>query len=395
MRVAIVKPDYGVAGGFEAVVERVGRGLARAGHDVQWRLVPVGEVGRSPFGVEIPEAVWERAWEAFRFLGLLERFRALDLAGADLVISTQPPSYAVRHDRVLALFYHHLRIYYDLSGPYVAAGFADPELHDLAEKAVHRVDDHFLPGVAHFLAGSAEVAGRLERFHGYRENVSLFEATSDVAEIGLLEPPPDRFDRPLCVSRHEFPKRTELFVVAMKHLPAVEATIVGTGGRLAFVRDLDARLSLPGAPLDSLGEHGLWLNRGDLSVPFGQQRSSNVHFAERTGQDELADLYRSALCVVAPAYLEDYGLTAVEAMAFGKPVVACTDGGGLAELVDDGVTGFLVEPDGASIAAAVKRFVEDPGLAREMGRKGRERASQLTWDHAMAGVAAGIERVMG
>jgi glycosyltransferase involved in cell wall biosynthesis len=97
--------------------------------------------------------------------------------------------------------------------------------------------------------------------------------------------------------------------------------------------------------------------------------------------------------VVAPAYLEDYGLTAIEAMAFGKPLVVCDDGGGLATFVDDGVNGFIVPPVGASIAEAVQRFVQDPSLARSMGAAARERAMQYTWARATREIEDGIARV--
>jgi len=72
----------------------------------------------------------------------------------------------------------------------------------------------------------------------------------------------------------------------------------------------------------------------------------------------------SAVCVVAPAYDEDYGLTAIEAMAAGTPVIVCRDGGGLVELVDHGVTGLVVEPTGAAIATAIRSLTDDPDLAQ-------------------------------
>ena len=85
--------------------------------------------------------------------------------------------------------------------------------------------------------------------------------------------------------------------------------------------------------------------------------------------DELGALYRGALCVVAPALDEDYGLTALEAMLHGKPVIVCRDGGGLADLVEDGVTGIVVEPDGPSIAAAVASLTADPERCRRARRQ--------------------------
>jgi glycosyltransferase involved in cell wall biosynthesis len=76
---------------------------------------------------------------------------------------------------------------------------------------------------------------------------------------------------------------------------------------------------------------------------------------------------------VMPSLFEGLGVAALEAMAAGKPVVASRVGG-LAESVLDGVTGILVPPrDAAALAQAIERALRQPELAREMGRKGRER----------------------
>jgi glycosyltransferase involved in cell wall biosynthesis len=66
--------------------------------------------------------------------------------------------------------------------------------------------------------------------------------------------------------------------------------------------------------------------------------------------------------------------TAIEAMACGVPVIA-TDVGAVGEVVQDGVTGYLVTPnDPAAIAAKSLALLRDSGLRRDMGNAGRERA---------------------
>ena len=77
---------------------------------------------------------------------------------------------------------------------------------------------------------------------------------------------------------------------------------------------------------------------------MGVPRRSPVEIAGRVDDARLAQLYREAPCVVAPAYEEDYGLTAVEAMRFGTPVIVCRDGGGLPGIVRHGFDGLVVEP---------------------------------------------------
>ena len=88
-----------------------------------------------------------------------------------------------------------------------------------------------------------------------------------------------------------------------------------------------------------------------------------AEFLGRVGDDELVDLYRRALALVIPN-VEEFGITAVEAQATGRPVLAIAEGGAV-ETVVPGRTGVLVEP--AEIAEAMRDvdFTSfDPGAAR-------------------------------
>ncbi|HZT44238.1 MAG TPA: glycosyltransferase [Chthonomonadaceae bacterium] len=79
---------------------------------------------------------------------------------------------------------------------------------------------------------------------------------------------------------------------------------------------------------------------------------------------------------------EPFGKVVVEGMAAGKPVVA-TNGGGIPEIVEDGVTGLLVPMgDAESMAEAICRLLAHPETARAMGRQGHERArARFTIQH--------------
>jgi glycosyltransferase involved in cell wall biosynthesis len=394
MRIGIVKPDYGVVGGFELNLGRITEELERRGHDVRWFQVPVGALGRAPFDVPVPEDAEARIPEFLSYLRLVEAFQRLDLRAMDVVVTTQPPSYVVEHPRKLALFYHHWRVFYDLSDLFVRAGFAAEDDHRRAQAAVRRIDRPHLAGVRWYLAGSPTVRRRLEHFNGVRDNASL-----------CLVPSPQPFGQGggggrdahiLCVSRHEWPKRTELFVHAMKHLPRQQGVSVGGGGRLGWVQRIDRALSRRGAELDAVSAEALWMRPHVHRPPLrARSRRSNVRFAGHVSTGELERLYRDALCVVAPAFDEDYGHTSLEAMSFGKPVIVCEDGGGLADMVEDAATGFVVRPDGRSIAEAVQRLAEDRGLAARMGQRAHEVSRGYTWDRAMAQVESGLERVVG
>ena len=73
---------------------------------------------------------------------------------------------------------------------------------------------------------------------------------------------------------------------------------------------------------------------------------------------------------------EPFGQVIVEGMAAGKPVVA-TNGGGVPEIVEDGLTGILVPMgDVSAMAEAICRICADPLAARIMGAKGKKRVAE-------------------
>jgi len=93
----------------------------------------------------------------------------------------------------------------------------------------------------------------------------------------------------------------------------------------------------------------------------------------------------SARVVVVPTmWPEPFGLVALEAMACGVPVVAHRIGG-LAGLVKDGVTGFLVEPgDVDGLADRVGMLLNDPALYARCSREARDHALAFSWERTVA-----------
>lgn len=395
MRIGIVKPDFGVVGGFELVMQRVAAELEARGHTVEWVSVDVRRLPTRAFGVHVPDYVWLSQAEFFRYLAMVDAFSVLRLDRFDLVLSTQPPSYAVHHPRHLALFSHHQRMYYDLSTVWIQAGFAhDVSLHYEAVKAIRRLDYDLLRRPKRILAASEVVKGRLDAYNGLRQEVGVYHAGVGVA--ACEQPAAAAGRHAICVSRQEFPKRTELFVHAMKLVPDIPGMAVGGGSRLRYVQSIDARLARLGPDAAHVDSLPLWLCRhddhhvgGQLTTPEG----SNVEYLGRVEDEELSRLYAEAFCVVAPAYDEDYGLTAIEAMQHGKPLVVCRDGGGLTLFVEHGVNGLVVDPTGQAIAEAVRRLHDDPALAASLGEGARATAATFTWERAMREIDEGIEVV--
>ena len=98
---------------------------------------------------------------------------------------------------------------------------------------------------------------------------------------------------------------------------------------------------------------------------------------------ELGPYYARAAVVCVPSRREGYGVVAREAMAHGRPVVA-TRAGGLADAVEDGVTGLLVPPrDVAALRTALERLLGDAALRSELGTNAR-RVAEETYSWAAA-----------
>jgi len=99
---------------------------------------------------------------------------------------------------------------------------------------------------------------------------------------------------------------------------------------------------------------------------------------------ELPRYYRGCAVSVIPSLEEGFGIPAAEAMGCEIPVVA-TDAGGLPEVVEDGVTGFVVpKGNSAALAKSMDRLLADAALRDKMGKAGRIRALQrFDWDRSV------------
>lgn len=99
-----------------------------------------------------------------------------------------------------------------------------------------------------------------------------------------------------------------------------------------------------------------------------------IHHGVQNNSCELVELYRRCDVFALPTHADSYSLVALEAMASGLPVVISRVGG-IPEIVNDGRTGYLVDPgDFAAFREALDRLVNNPGLRAEMGIAARKRA---------------------
>lgn len=105
-----------------------------------------------------------------------------------------------------------------------------------------------------------------------------------------------------------------------------------------------------------------------------------VRFVGRVAHKELPAWYRAATVVVNPSLSESFGISIVEGMACGIPVVG-TKVGGMLETIVDGETGRSVDAERPDLLAeALLEVLGSPELAEAMGRRGRQRAVEhFSW----------------
>jgi glycogen(starch) synthase len=120
-----------------------------------------------------------------------------------------------------------------------------------------------------------------------------------------------------------------------------------------------------------------------------------VTFHGRVADARLWDLYRAAAIYVVPSHFESFGLTYLEAMQFGVPVVATT-AGGIPEVVAHGVTGELVPPgDRDALRETLAGLMHDGGRRAALGERARDHVRQSgTHVHMAARLAAVYETVL-
>ncbi len=116
----------------------------------------------------------------------------------------------------------------------------------------------------------------------------------------------------------------------------------------------------------------------------GRELSSVKRLAEKRGLlprvtflgkvSPITDFLSSIDMLAVTSVVEGLGVSAMEAMAAGLPIVSFKTGG-LPEIIQDGVTGYIVLPgDSSAFSQAVKKLIEDKDLRKRMGSEGRKRA---------------------
>jgi glycosyltransferase involved in cell wall biosynthesis len=258
-----------------------------------------------------------------------------------------------RHPNHVVWLNHTMREYYDQWDTFrETLSWKGRIKEGMRRRVMHAADRYLLTrNVRKVYAQSRTIAARLQRWGGIPSEV-------------LYPPPPQRpyrcdgyGDYVVAVSRLAPLKRLSLLIDAL-------STPEGAGIRCVIAGEGDEQEALAQA-----------IVTGGLS--------SRVTLVGRIDDGQMLDHLAKCRAVCFPPFDEDYGFVTTEAFASHKPVVTCTDSGGPAELVIEGVNGKVCAPTPAGLAAGLRELMNDAAAAERMGRAGFAVVTEMTWPRAI------------
>lgn len=329
-----------VRGGHVVIAEETCAALRRAGCEADVYVTPQNRFGRQ-------SSAYLANW-------LTDVGETADGKKIDQVISFRFPSYAVRHPRHLCWLNHRMREYYDLWERFTRGLGRRGKLKEgLRRRLFHALDRYLLTrNVSRLVAQSKTIQSRLQRF-------------GDIPSELLYPPAPERpyrtdgyGDYVFAVSRLHPLKRLDLLVEAAGRMQdrSLGIKIAGEGEQASLLRERIQALGLEG----------------------------RVELLGTVSDAELVTHYARCRAVCFAPQNEDYGFVTLEAFRSGKAVLTASDSGGPAELVQDGVNGFVTAPTPESLAKALDEVASDRARAERLGQAALAAAREHTWERAIA-----------
>lgn len=364
MRVLLVHNEYGRFSGEEAVFYHQAKVLSRAGFAVERFVKPGSEIR----GWAKAKAFWTGIWSPRARTEFARRMRDFDpdvVQVQNLYPQISPSIGGVVRRSRAALVYsaHNFRVFCPTGLMLRDGQFCDKcgrggEWHavrhncegSLAKSVGYAVRNRvaretFFPAVQHFVV--------LSRFH-QRVFTELGLPAAAMTVVPNMYQPGDE----------------------MRPGPdaGTEAKFVGYVGRMSPEKGIDVLLQ---AARQLPEEQFLCLGHLDRFKVGGEGVPGNVRFLGEIPRRELAAYFLRMKALVIPSTChEGFPMTAIEAMSLGVPVIA-SQSGGLMDIIDDEVTGFLVpRGDARSLAAAIRRLCSDPELGRRVGAAARVKARE-------------------
>lgn len=327
-----------INGGARNIVDWLKPMLEEHGHHVEIVYLPQ---------VDTPDLLFQQ----------MMAYRWIDLDMADRIICFRPQSHLIPHPNKVLWFIHHIRAFYDLwDSPY--RGFPNDVKHRSIRDALHSADTAALQEAKAIFTNSKVISGRLKKYNSVDSEV-LYPPIFDSGRFHC-----NGFnDEIVYICRLEHHKRQHLLIEAMSHTQTpVRLRLCGSSSNADYPKQLTQRINALGL-------------------------AERVHLDNRWITEE-EKVQRLADCLAA-AYIpldeDSYGYPSVEASHASKPVLTTTDSGGVLELIQDGINGYITEPSPQALAEAMDKFYMKRAHTEKMGLNAAHRLSELniSWEHVL------------
>ncbi|MBI1833536.1 MAG: glycosyltransferase [Candidatus Andersenbacteria bacterium] len=322
MKIAIFHNYLDNIGGAERVTLTLAREL---GADVVSTVVDQSKLQKLGFTIPVKTIGWIPTNAPFRQQAASFRFRLLDISSHYdffIIAGDWAISAAVNHKPNLWYCYSPIREIWDYAST-IKKTLVPLPLHpayDMWAGVNRYLNRRYVSHVQKIVCDSKLVQQRVKKYLN-RESDVIYPP---VDTQRFYHAPADNYW--LAVNRLFSHKRIELQLEAMRKLPAERLIIVGSYEKSRHFQSYARKIK--------------------------QLLPPNVEIRSWVSEKELLSLYAHCRGLLATAHQEDFGLTPVEAMAAGKPVVA-VDEGGYRETVIQDITGKLVPPSAEAIASAM------------------------------------------
>lgn len=322
-------------GGAEILCDRLVAEIRKSGHQCDLVTLPYIDHRKEAALREI------KAWQE------------LDLSGADIVIATKFPSYFINHPKKSLWLVHQHRQMYELLGTrysdFTCDHFSEAIRTRLIELETKALSSCFVKTTI-----SQNVTSRLRRFLGIDS-----EALLPPLPLGGRYHCQSKGDYILSVGRLCTIKRTELIVKAMPYIPApARLKIVGVADEPNYEDYLN----------NEIKKHNL---------------TSRIEFMGRVSDEELLALFANAHSVFYGPFDEDYGFVTLEGLMSKKPIVTCSDSGGVLGFVKHQINGLVAEPSSESVAAAFASLFKNSDLYDSLSIKTTDGLLLPTWNEVI------------
>jgi glycosyltransferase involved in cell wall biosynthesis len=349
MRVLILADERQKEGGNNEIIKHMTSALYD--HKIQVKYIKSEEY--------LPRYL-PRKWKDLFRIFYLSRISTADFSWFDISITLQPDSHCIRHRNHIIYFQHHIKQYYDLFWQsFKQKKGIRKKIVYLLLTLIYRLADsiYLTPNLkrSRIIVNSQTVGTRLKKYNRISKfniihpGCNMVEAISQAQSTTLSE-------------SHR--KNERFFILAFSRLNVIQKGIDVIIKTAQFMPDYDFVIA---GPYDTT-----------IETIDGPTLPSNVQLiVKEFSEQEKAELFSNCDVFLAPYIQEDFGITPLEANAYGKPVVYCDDSGEIVEIQKHKDTGFMCRRIPQEIAKGIEYCIKN----REyMKTACIDNASKYTWN---------------